>query len=78
VKGGHLAILLSPSASPDHGFVDHLFRVQQFALSTGFQLAWRVSAPQSSQTINAREVVWTKEQRRMLSLVRDLSILRKA
>lgn len=75
---GYLALLLSPSASPEHGFIDHQLEMQGRALAMGFTMAWRVSVPQSSQTINAREVAWTKEQRRMLSLIRDLAILQKA
>jgi len=75
--GGYLALLLSPSASPEHGFIDHPFHVERLGLSMGFGLAWRISVPQSSQTINAREVAWTKEERRMLSLIRDLAILKK-
>lgn len=76
-KGGRLAVLISPSASPEHGFINHQHRLLLDAADIGFIQEWQVSVPQSSQTLNTREVAWAKQHNRMLSLVRDLLILRR-
>jgi ParB-like chromosome segregation protein Spo0J len=77
-EGGRLAFLVSPSAAPKHGFLDHTLAMHGRAQAAGWALVRRLSVPQSSQTLTPREVRWVKNEGRILSLVRDLLVYRRA
>lgn len=73
--GGRLAFIVSPTETPER-VVDHAFEMYAACAVAGLVCERRVIVTYQTQQATGQQVVWARENRRLLKLYRDLVVMR--
>jgi hypothetical protein len=73
--GGRLAFIVSPTEDGTH-VVDHAFDMYEACRSLGLVCERRVIVTYQTQQATGQQVLWARENRRLLKLYRDLVVMR--
>lgn len=73
---GVIALLMQPTQwnAPDKAFTDHVFDMVRLADAKRLKLVNRISCPYSSQQYTAQMVNWSKKNKELLVLTRELIV----